>query len=361
MIHLRYKPLKSGKFSIYLDIFSSDEQGNRKRQYEFLKLQVSKDYSKINNVVSEDRHTFDIAQDIRKKREMELAGEIKGLKTKQRTTYRSAIEYIKSHHRKTGNIRIQSLLFHLNGFTKNQDVRFIDITQEWLHGFKEYLSMKVSHNTLRNYLKILRARINDAYKQDIITINPFDKFEMPGELEVKRTTLDASEVQTLVNSPFPTHPHVRLAFLFSCFSGLRISDIEALKWKEIYKETDGTGKITSCINICPVKTRSTSGKMLKVPLTAAAVAILEEVFCLLPSGRNARNLVKLWGARAGIKKNLHFHVARHSFATISLTYGMDIYTVSKLLGHQDLRVTEIYAKIVDEKKRLEIQKLPMLK
>ncbi|MEI6579388.1 MAG: site-specific integrase [Eubacteriales bacterium] len=371
MIHLRYKPLKSGKYSIYLDIFSTDEQGNRKRQYEFLKLQVSKNYSKINNVISEDRHTFDIAEDIRKKREMELAGEIKGLKTKQRTTFRSAIEYLRSFQLKTSDFHIKSLLFHLNGFTQNKDVRFIDITQDWLLGFEEHLSMKVSHNTVKHYLKMLRARINDAYRQDIITINPFDKFEMPGELEVKRTTLDATEVQTLVNTPFPSHSHVRLAFLFSCFTGLRISDIKALKWKEIYQETDGTGSLANCINIRPVKTRNTSGKMLKVPLTAAAVAILEEVkyeknkseevFCHLPTGRNARNLVKLWGARSGIKKDLHFHVARHSFATISLTYGMDIYTVSKLLGHQDLRVTEIYAKIVDEKKRIEIQKLPVLR
>ncbi|MEI6767160.1 MAG: site-specific integrase [Bacteroidota bacterium] len=370
MIHLRYKQLKTGKCSVYLDIFSTDEQGNRKRQYEFLKLYVSKDYSKIKNILLEDRNTIDIAEDIRKKREMELAGQIKGLKTKQRMTSQSIIGYIKNHQRKTGDFHANSLLFHMNNFTEGADVRFIDINPDWLIRFQAYLSTRISHNTVKNYLKILRARLNDAYRQDIITINPFDKFDMPKELEVKRTTLDASEVKTLVGTPFPSHPHLRLAFLFSCFTGLRISDIEKLEWKDIISEKDANGHNRYYINIRPVKTRNTSGKILKAPLTESASGVIEEVmkeknnkekvFCYLPTLRNARNLLKLWAARAGIKKNIHFHVARHSFATISLTYGIDIYTVSKLLGHTNLRYTEIYAKIVDEKKRLEIQKLPTL-
>ena len=143
-----------------------------------------------------------------------------------------------------------------------------------------------------------------------------------------------------------------------------------MKWDDVTEETDKSGKRISMLNIRTIKTQSTSGKILKVPLTDSAVSILneirnennpsEEVFSRFPTTRNARNLLKLWVARAGIKKNVYFHVARHTFATISLTYGMDIYTVSKLLGHVNLRHTEIYAKIVDEKKRQEIQKLPTL-
>lgn len=370
MIHIRYKSLKSGKYSLYLDIFSTDEQGNQKRQYEFLKLYTQKDYSKINNIISEDRNIVDLAEDIRKKREMELAGEIKGLRTKQRTSYQSALGYIRNHQRKTGDFHTKSLLFQLDNFMDNQDLRFMDITPDWLTRFHDYLSIRVSHNTTRNYLKMLRARFKDAYRQDIITINPFDKFDLPHELETRRTTLDSEDVNKLVNTPFPSHPHVRLVFLFSCFTGLRISDCEALLWEDIIKEKDKSGKLIYLLNIRPIKTQSTSGKILKVPLTESALAVLEEVrqekkrsekvFYNFPTQRNARNLLKLWAARAGVKKNVHFHVARHTFATISLTFGMDIYTVSKLLGHVNLRHTEIYAKIVDEKKRNEIKKLPTL-
>jgi len=370
MIYVRYKSLKSGKYSLYLDIFSTDDQGNRKRQYEFLKLYTQKDYSKLKNIIADDRNVVDLAEDIRKKREMELAGEIKGLRTKQRTTHQSALEYLRTYQKKKGDVHIKSLLYHLDKFTEGQDVKFMDITPEWISHFQDHLVTRVSHNTVKGYLNILKARLKDVYRQDIITINPFDKFDMPHELETRRITLDAEEVQKLIATPFPSHPHVRLVFLFSCFTGLRISDCEALLWDDISEERDKSKKMVQYLNICPIKTQSTSGKILKVPLTESAIAILEEVkqekkrsekvFYDFPTQRNARNLIKLWAARAGIKKDVHFHVARHSFATISLTCGMDIYTVSKLLGHVNLRNTEIYAKIVDEKKRQEIQKLPTL-
>ena len=149
MIHIRYKSLKSGKYSLYLDIFSTDEQGNQKRQYEFLKLYTQKDYSKIKNIILEDRNIVDLAEDIRKKREMELAGEIKGLRTKQRTSFQSALGYIRNYQRKTGDFHTKSLLFHLDNFLENQDLRFMDITPDWINLFQDYLSTKVSHNTTR--------------------------------------------------------------------------------------------------------------------------------------------------------------------------------------------------------------------
>jgi integrase len=138
----------------------------------------------------------------------------------------------------------------------------------------------------------------------------------------------------------------------------------------VIREKDKDGNFITSLNICPIKTQKSSGKILKIPLTEPAIEILEEahqdkglsdlVFDRLPSARNLNNLLKLWAARAKVKKNVYFHAGRHTFATLSLTYGMDIYSVSKLLGHTDIRNTEIYAKIVDEKKQKEIQKLPVL-
>lgn len=371
MITLRYKKLKTGKYSLYLDIYNTDDKGNKMRQYEFLKLKVSKDYSKIKNILAEDRDNLDLAEEIRRKRELEVTGELNGVKAKMGYNgHLSVIGYLEGIFYKTGNQRIQTLLYHIKRYTDNEKLTFRELDIAWLNEFKDHLITSVSQNAAVNYLKLFRARVRDAFRQDMILKNPFDKFEMPRELESERTTLDTSDVEKLIATPFPPHPHLRLGFLFSCFTGLRVSDIYALCWEDVLIEKNAKKKPVYYLNIRPIKTQKSSGKILKMPLTRPAIEIIKElvkekkldekIFYKLPSERNSRNQLKLWAAKAGVKKNVHFHAGRHTFATLSLTYGMDIYSVSKLLGHADIRNTEIYAKIVDEKKRKEIQKLPVL-
>jgi integrase len=244
------------------------------------------------------------------------------------------------------------------------------VTPEWLDEFNSYLLLRVSNNGSLSYLSILRARLNDAYIEDLISRNPFKKYKLPTKHEIPRVTLEIDEVTMLVKTPFDSHPHLRLAFLFSCFTGLRISDLKELRWDDIKEEQTTIEELELYMQIRPAKMQKQTGKILRVPLTDSACKVLDEVktepnlsgkiFERLPSERNARNLLKLWGAKSGVKKDIHFHAARHSFATICLTSGMDIYTVSKLLGHSDIATTEIYAKIIDEKKRKEILKLPVL-
>lgn len=370
MIKLRYKPLSAGNFSLFLDIYSSDSSGNKKRQYEFLKLQVSKDYSKIKNILASDKENMALAEEIRAKRELELVGEIRGVKPRQKATNQSFLQYLNEAYYKKGDERLMTVIYHLRNFTDGQDKLFTDVTPEWLDEFKSYLLLRVSNNGCISYMSILRARLNDAYREDLIKRNPFKKFELPTKQEVQRTTLDMDEVQALVKTPFESHPHLRWAFLFSCFTGLRISDLKELRWEDIREDQTENGEKELYMQIRPVKLQKATGRVLRVPLTESACKILKVlkqeknysgvIFEKLPSERNARNLLKLWAAKAGVKKSVHFHAGRHTFATICLTCGIDIYTVSKLLGHTDVMTTEIYAKIIDDKKRKEIQKLPVL-
>ena len=72
------------------------------------------------------------------------------------------------------------------------------------------------------------------------------------------------------------------------------------------------------------------------------------------------NVIKPWCKHAGIDKRVSFHTARHTFATLALTQGVDLYTVSKLLGHKTIQATQIYAKIVDEKKKAAMELLPTI-
>jgi len=120
----------------------------------------------------------------------------------------------------------------------------------------------------------------------------------------------------------------------------------------------------------PVKTTKTTGNLLNVPLSQQAISIFlnkkkinksqqnDLVFPKLPNKDLCSYHVKKWAIKAGIKKHVHFHLARHTFATLSLTAGIDIYTVGKLLGHTHIDTTQVYAKIVDEKKKEEIGKFP---
>ena len=81
---------------------------------------------------------------------------------------------------------------------------------------------------------------------------------------------------------------------------------------------------------------------------------------LLSANNNTQSHIKKWVENAGINKHITWHCARHTFATLNLTYGTDIYTVSKLLGHRDIRTTQVYAKLIDKKKVEAINKLPVI-
>jgi integrase len=141
-----------------------------------------------------------------------------------------------------------------------------------------------------------------------------------------------------------------MAYLFSCYCGLRIGDIENLRWGDIAQ--DGS---QWRIQIVMRKT----GNPLYLPLSKQALKWMPErgdaadgdfVFDGLPVRQHANRIIREWAEDAGITKHLSYHTARHTFATMMLTLGADLYTTSKLLGHTKVATTEIYAKIVNSKK-----------
>jgi len=150
---------------------------------------------------------------------------------------------------------------------------------------------------------------------------------------------------------------VRRAFLFSCLTGLRRSDIERLTWGDVQQQGDFVRIV--------FRQKKTRGQEY-LDITPQAVAYMGErqaedvrVFPL-PDVKYANAHVKTWAQAAGIEKHITFHCARHTFAVLMLDIGTDIYTVSKLLGHREISTTQIYAKVLDKNKQAAVLKIPQI-
>src|SRR5690606_640293 len=149
------------------------------------------------------------------------------------------------------------------------------------------------------------------------------------------------------------------AFLFGCLTGLRWSDIQKLKWSEVQKTDNGMRIVFN---------QKKTKELQYLDISDQAVELLGErkgkpddrVFVGLQYSAYMNLELKKWVMKAGITKEITFHCSRHTFATLQLTHGTEIYTVSKLLGHKHLQTTEIYSKIIDEKKREAVNKIPNL-
>jgi integrase len=367
MINLRYKKLNSGKFSIYLDYTVRGKDRKSHREYEFLKIHVSKDYSHSKRITAEDKPLMELAQSIRSKRELELYGTVKGLNASGKRVNISLLAFVKKEYERTKQRSYLAFSKHLEKFSKGKDILFSDINLSFIEDFAKHLKNKTAHNTTILYLENLKTLLNRAIRQEIIAVNPFIRYKIAVKQDTDRTFLELHEVKKLNETQCNCEPQIRQAFLFSCFTGLRFSDVITLKKAHLQIEKDKEGKPFHTLVIRPIKTTRTSGQLLKAPLSEQAVKILADVknnrksqlvFDALPQKNVVNSWLKKWADAAEIKKNLHFHAARHTFATLCLTSGIDIYTVSKLLGHTRIDATQIYAKIIDEKKQQEVQKFP---
>lgn len=154
------------------------------------------------------------------------------------------------------------------------------------------------------------------------------------------------------------YPSVKRAFLFSCLTGLRRSDIERLKWKDVYTQDNFTRIIFN--------QKKTNG-LEYLDLAPEAVELMGErgkpddnVFDWIHSPHVTNSTLREWCMGAGIKKHITFHSGRHTFAVMMLDLGTDIYTVSKLLGHREIGTTQIYARVLDKNKQAAVAKIPSI-
>jgi integrase len=216
----------------------------------------------------------------------------------------------------------------------------------------------LAENSKVSYFNKFKACINQAVEDRIIAHNPLRGIEGFKVEEKERVYLTLEEVKAMAATEC-NYPWLKRAFMFSCLTGLRKSDIEKMTWSEVRQQ----GEFTRIV----FKQKKTGGQEY-IDLNPQAVEYMgerQQPDDLVFSGFHYSALVNLelkrWAMRAGIQKPVTFHSGRHTFAVLMLDLGADIYTVSKLLGHKEIHTTQIYAKVMDKKKQEAAMLIPDIK
>ena len=372
-IRLRKRKLKDGSFSLYLDIYIEGE-----RTYEYLKLYLLPGTSK--EVRAKNKETMLLAEAVKAKRVVELQN---GRFSFKRPAYEKIkfFDYYKSlvEQKKRLNPKREicgdweSNLKHMQRYETNWNILLRDIDVKWVEGYREYLLTKatafgsrfmksykdrpLSPNSSQTYFRKLRACLNQAFIDGLIAENPIRRVEGIKGKEGTRMYLTIEEIRLLASTPC-RYPDIKRSFLFSCLTGLRKSDIEKMTWGEIHQQ----GGYTRIIF-----TQKKTGGLEYLDISPEAEKLLGErgkdsdlVFPYMHSISLISDTLKAWTREAGIKKHITFHCGRHTFATLMLDLGTDLFTVSKLLGHRDVKTTQIYAKILDKNKQEAVSRIPSI-
>lgn len=218
----------------------------------------------------------------------------------------------------------------------------------------KHINNKVSLNSAAGYYSTFRGLLKIAYRDKLLRENINDFLEKIEYEDVKKEYLTLDEVKQLAGTPCDI-PILKAASLFSCLTGLRISDILNLEWSDFELAPDQG----YCIRIRTQKTKTDA----TLPISYEAYELCGEVGTGKVFKGLSRSMInyplKNWLKQAKIQKHITFHCFRHSFATLQIAAGTDIYTLSKMLTHRNVSTTQIYAELVNEKKRESANKISL--
>ena len=379
-VTLRQKKISKGRKSLYLDFYPAipHPKTGKPTRREFLGLYV---YEKAKTPPEKQHNTetLKIGESIKQKRENLLnKPEIYSNYEKEQLRLKEMgeqcfVAYFKklANKRKASNHdNWVSALNYLEEFT-NGSLLFSNLNQRVLEEFKEYLlntkskrsdKSKLSQNSVVSYFNKVKAALKQSYKDGILQTDLNSKIKPVKAEETRREYLTIEELNKLVKTPCNDQLMKRAA-LFSALTGLRFSDINKMIWSELeYIENEGyfinfKQKKTKGVEVMPISEQAYSFALGQD--NPKDMPQSQKVFEGLKYSAYHNKHLYQWIGAAGITKKISFHNFRHTFATLQLFNGTDIYTVSKMLGHKDLKTTQIYAKIVDESKRTAANKIKL--
>ena len=364
-VKLRQKKIKDG-FSLYLEF-----NANGKTEKKYLGLHLL--HGATAKVKAYNANILEQAKAEQAKACMIVTAKMeKGIaKAKKLTLSALCAEYLEEKKRTgkakgtIGNIermtkRVIDFCDNKKVYLSNVDVKFCEDFVTYLRNtkmfpaypqmkkFKRYtnepLSASTQKNTYLNFASMLRFAVRKGY----MNVSPTERLNEDYKIKAKqaeRGYLDIEEIKAF-ESANCRNEETKRAFLFSCYCGLRFSDIKSLNKEEV-KFANGAYHIE--------KKMQKTGELINIPLNQKALQYLGKAksngkYFNLPTPQTVNESLSTLAKHANIQKHVTFHVARHTFATTLLTLGGDIYTTSKLLGHKSVTTTQIYADIINKKK-----------
>lgn len=362
IITLKERKLKSGKISLFIEYYKgseTNEDGKRRhiREKEYLKMFL---YANPKNAgeKKKNKETLTLAQKILAIKQAEYYQgrfDIKNTgKGKRRFLdfYKEQAETKIDSPKNYGNWT--ATMVHLERCIPASTI-FDEVDEDFVQRVRKYFdkeartksNLPLALNSRYSYYNKFKAALRAAFNEGYLSFNYASKTKSFEQAESQREYLTFQEVQKLAKTHCK-YEILKSAFLFSCLTGLRWSDINLMTWSEVRDEDNDVSRIN-------FKQQKTDG-VEYLYISKQARELLgsrrnpeDRVFIGLKYGAGFNNEIVRWCNRAGISKHITFHSARHTNAVLLLENGADIYTVSKRLGHREIRTTAIYAKIVDQK------------
>jgi integrase len=373
-IHLRKRKSKLSEGKVakgqkqMSSLYLAFQTPGKKVRYQWLELYLYES-PKTNMEKEHNKETTKLAESIKAKRTLDFQTTKNGFVSAER----GKIDFLQYFEKMVNQKKVGSegnggnwlsAFKHFKVYLNGDDYPIEQIDDRILEGFRDYLlnltvsseKRKLNINSAASYLNKVKSCLREAFMSKMIKENPCLRVKSIKQVQGHRQFLTLEELQKLASTPCKP-PLLKKAFLFSALTGLRWSDVKEITWDKIHhSETDGWS-----IQFTQKKTKQTE----VLPVAEQAIKLLGERTSDSPFEGleyNAWKNIKLrdWIQSAGITKRITFHCARHSFATLQLSLNTDIYTVSKMLGHKNLRTTEIYAKVIDKRKIEAAGRMPVL-
>lgn len=373
-IKLRFKKLANGNQSIFLEQYvgyTLSESGTvlPKRKYEFLNLYLIPERSAADKV--RNKNTLQVAESIKSQRYLAFQTQQTGLSPRNKAKV-NLLQFVSdfankslsdSNNKRSEYYTYKSLEYHLKKY-KGEYINFNEIDRDFINGFIEYLKTAkngnfedqdtqpiISANTAHKLYAKFTTIIRTALYNEIINVNPLDKIDRkttPKAKPSKREYLTVDEIKKLIATDC-RRSEIKNAFLFCCFVGIRFSNVKNITWGDINFKKSGATLSYKQIKVDTFETLPLSNVALTF-LPANSEMDPESKIFNLPKTETVNDILREWVKSAEIRKTITFHSSRHTAATLQLSLGTPIETVSKLLGHGKISTTQIYAKIVDKNK-----------
>lgn len=358
-VYIREKQLKDGKVSLILDYY---ENGERRKKT--LQLYVNPADKKSRNPIQRNAYdeTYQKALLLKNMEEQRLIRRDYDLPTiyDKRASY---LEYF-DKLAVTRNHNWHSVRKHLHAFTKGS-LAFGNVTEEWIARFQDYLCGRMQDVTVNTHMGIITTSLNQAVREKLLAANPSQHVRKVRGKEKAPRFLTKEQIALLAANRDGLPDWFVDPFLFSCQTGLRLSDVETLTWGDLRltgKTKEGMEQFTI------VKTQVKTQEDVTVPVSQRAADILqrqrncnqgapksEALVFALKSRSQTKRYIHRWRALTGL--NFTYHSSRHTFGTGLQSAGVDINTTSKLMGHKTLGMTLRYAKVVDKTRSEAIDKM----